>query len=119
MENKQWLELIDGNVDEIIEAGEQAFKDSVDNKHLEFIVELYKDGSINVWHDIAGGNSFSSANYKGDSVVIMKFCNQYLDVQNQEDETEEEWLEWYKDEYAYQEASDKLEATIDEMRMDY
>lgn len=115
MENKQWLELINQKKSQLVEAGEQAFRDSIDNQHLRYIVELYKDGSISVWYDVAGGNSFTSSSHRGESYVVMQFCHQYMEINNQEDETEEEWIEWYKDEYAHEEADQKLDREIEEL----
>ena len=154
MTNKQWLALINEKRDEIITAGEQAFKDSVDNQHLQYHVELYCNGDIDVWHQSAGGNSFTSSSYKGNSICLMTFCNQYLetnvpiedyikkatekgieidtelkgseifeflDVEYHEiiTECENEWLEWYKDEDAYQEADCKLDRMIENLENSY
>lgn len=107
MYNK-YLQLAQQNKEQIINALAQAFVDSVNDRHLKFNVELFNDGTIHTWYDQAGGNSFLASNMDGSSVRIASFCNQYLTIENNpEVETEEEWLDWYKDNYKWEEAEEK------------
>lgn len=59
--NKNWLELIEKKYDEIINVGEKAYKDALENQHLRFIVEMDENGNVYSWYDVAGGNSFHAS----------------------------------------------------------
>ena len=74
MRNKEWLELIKENEEKIIETGEKAYADAMNNTNLRFIVELEKDGNIYSWCDVAGGTSCSEDSFNGNSIVLMIFC---------------------------------------------
>ena len=117
MGNNEFLKLAESKRNELIEALEQAFCESIDNRNLKYNVELYEDGEIQVWDDIAGRNSFKSSNMDGSSICVGSFCNQFMDIENDEEsgETEEEWIEWYKDEYKNEEAENKLDYFIEQL----
>ena len=74
MTSKEWLELIKEHEEKIIESGEKAYADAMNNTNLRFIVELEKDGSIYSWYDVAGGTSCSEDSFNGNSIVLMVFC---------------------------------------------
>lgn len=80
MNNKQWLALIEEKREEILAAGEQAFKNSIDETHLKYTVAMYAYGEIDTWYTLAGQNSFTISSYNGTSIVLMSFCNQDFDV---------------------------------------
>ena len=113
MKKNELLEMIESKREELIEVLENAFCESIDHRQLKINVELYDDGDIKIWEDIAGGNSFTSSSFEGTSVCVASFCNQYLEAENGEYENEEDWFEWYKEEYKSQEAEQKLEIFID------
>lgn len=72
--NKNWLELIEKKYDEIINVGEKAYKDALENQHLRFIVEMDENGNVYSWYDVAGGNSFHASTYNGESIELFEFC---------------------------------------------
>lgn len=74
--NKNWLELIEKKYDEIINVGEKAYKDALENQHLRFIVEMDENGNVYSWYDVAGGNSFHASTYNGESIELLSsVCN--------------------------------------------
>lgn len=141
----KWSEIIENNKEKLIETLEKSFKEAVDCRYMQHVVEIYQDGKIRTWTCVAGSNSFSFDSWTGESLVVGTFCFQNLDIEvteedfrrhmteeeqleaetvieeegystfesyiyssgNYEDlieEVETEWLNWYKDEYAYLEA---------------
>ena len=153
----KWSEIMEENKEQLIEALEQAFKDAVDCRYMQYIVEIYKNGIIRKWTCAAGSNSFSADSWNGESIVVATYCFQYMDIEVTEedfrrhitakeqqdiewrskeeclsflnyiygsgnyreliDTVEQEWLDWYKDEYAYISACDTVEYKIyDELR---
>lgn len=89
--NKNWLELIEKKYGEIINVGEKAYKDALENQHLRFIVEMDENGNVYSWYDVAGGNSFHASTYNGESIELFEFCMEYWE-NNPADETVEEKL---------------------------
>lgn len=81
MTNNQWIEVINVNRKAIQEAGEEAYKDSMYNQHLQYVIEISQNGSIDTWYQSAGGSGQSMDSYNGNSLVIMTICNQYHDVE--------------------------------------
>lgn len=114
MTRKSFLEIAEDNREQLIEKLQQAFINSVDNRGCDYLVELYNDGDIDIWQRPSGSNNFLESNFNGTSVTVAVFNHEYMDVELQEDETEEEYLKWYKDEYKYQESEEKLEYFIEE-----
>ena len=141
----RWSEIMEENKEQLVEALETAFKEAVDCRYMQHVVEIYQNGKIRTWACAAGSHSFSFDSWTGESLVVGTFCFQNLDIEvteedfrlhmteeeqieaetaieeegyssfesyiynsgNYEDlinETETEWREWYKDEYAYSEA---------------
>lgn len=70
----KWLDLINKKYDEIINVGEKAYKDALENQNLRFIVEMDENGNVYSWYDIAGGNSIHMSTYKGESIELLHFC---------------------------------------------
>lgn len=137
----KWSEIIEQNKEKLIEALESAYKEAVDCCHMQYIVEIYKNGIIRTWACAAGSNSFSADSWNGESIVVATYCFQYMDIEVTEEdfrrhmteeeqydvewrakenclsflnyiyssgnhtelieEVEQEWIDWYKDEYAY------------------
>lgn len=153
----KWSNIIEQNREKLVEALESAYKEAVDCRHMQYIVEIYKNGTIRTWACAAGSNSFSADSWNGESTVVSTFCFQYLDIEVTEDDfrrhmteeerqevewraedeglsflnyiyssgnyteliekVEQEWLDWYKDEYAHVSACDTVEdKIIDEYR---
>lgn len=155
----RWSNIIEQNKEKLIEALENAYKEAVDNRHMQYIVEIYKNGTIRTWACAAGSTSFSADSWNGNSIVVATYCFQFMDIEvtaedfrrhmteeerqdiewrAEEDglsfvnyiynsgnymelieEVEQEWLEWYKDEYAYAAACNTIDCKIyDELRME-
>lgn len=150
----RWSEIMEENKEQLIEALEQAFKDAVDYRHMQFITEIYQDGAIRTWSCAAGSNSFSHDSFVGKSHEVKRFCFHNMDIEITEEdfrrhmsineqneaemlaeengdsfvgfilssghygdlitECENEYLEWYKDEYAYSEAREAVERNIED-----
>jgi len=109
MTKEEILSLVEEKEEELIDALMRAFCESIDHTHLKFNVELYDDGDIRVWEDLAGGNSITNSSFNGTSVCVASFCNQYLEAEVEADEDEKEWFEWYKNEYKAEEATNRLD----------
>lgn len=150
----RWSEIIEQNREKLIEALEKAYKEAVDNCHMQYIVEIYKNGTIRTWACAAGSTSFSADSWNGGSTVVATYCFQNMDIEVTEedfrrhmteeeqkdvawkaeedglsflnyiyssgnyreliDTVEQEWLDWYKDEYAHVSACDTVEYKIDD-----
>lgn len=151
-----WTAILEVNKEKILETLEEAFRDAVDNRHMEFVVEIDKDGEIRQWGTNAGSMSMSMSVFHGESLEIGRFCFQYMDIDITEDdvknhltedefqtiellakeefmgvigylystneyrelveELESEWLDWYKDGYSYESASELFEQRIEAER---
>lgn len=150
----KWAEIIERNKEQLITELENAFKEAVDCRYMQHIVEIYQNGKIRTWACAAGSNNFSYDSWTGESLVVGCFCLQNIDIEVTEDdfrrhmteqeqaevellmeeeaystfesciynsgkhgnlieETETEWLEWYKDEYAYSEAERVFYETLE------
>lgn len=153
----KWSNIIERNREKLVEALEKAYKEAVGNRHMQYIVEIYKNGTIRTWACAAGASSFSADSWNGESTVVGTYCFQYMDIEVTEEdfhrhmtaeeqqdvtwraeedglsflnyiygsgnytelieEVEQEWLEWYKSEYAYISACDTVDYKIyDELR---
>lgn len=153
----KWSEIVEQNKEKLVEALENAYKEAVDCRHMQYIVEIYKNGIIRTWACAAGSSSFSADSWNGESTVVATYCFQNMDIEVTEedfrrhmtteeqkdvvwkaeedglsflnyiygsgnyreliDTVEQEWLDWYKDEYAYISACDTVDYKIyDEMR---
>lgn len=148
----KWSNVIEQNREKLIEALEKAFKEAVDCRHMQYITEIYKDGTIRTWACAAGSTSFSADSWNGESTVVATFCFQNMDIEVTEEDfrrhmteeeqkdvewqaedeglsflnyiygsgnyteliekVEQEWLDWYKDEYAYTAACEAVEYKI-------
>ena len=150
----RWSEIMEENKEQLIEALEKTFKDAVDYRHMQYITEIYQDGTIRMWSCSAGSNSFSHDSFVGNSHEVTRFCFANMDIETTEEdfrqhmsidaqnetemlaeengdtfigyilssgrygnlieECENEYLEWYKDEYAYTEACEAVERNIED-----
>lgn len=150
----KWSEIMEKYKEQLIEALEQAFKEAVDYRHMQFITEIYQDGTVRTWSCAAGSNSFSHDSYVGNSHEVTRFCFANMDIETTEEdfrrhmsineqneaemlaeengdsfigyilssdrygnlitECKNEYLEWYKDEYAYSEAREAVERNIED-----
>lgn len=148
----KWANVIEQNKELLIEALGKAFKEAVDCRHMQHIVEIYKDGTIRTWACAAGSSSFSADSWNGESIVVATYCFQNMDIEVTEEDfrrhiteeeqqdvewqaedeglsflnyiygsgnyteliekVEQEWLDWYKDEYAYTAACEAVEYKI-------
>ena len=93
----RWSEIMEKHKEQLIEALEQAFKDAVDYRYMQFITEIYKNGRIRTWSCAAGSNSFSHDSYVGKSHEVKRFCFSNMDIEIAEETirshmTEEEIL---------------------------
>lgn len=153
----RWSDVMKEHKEQLIEALEQAFKEAVDCRYMQYITEIYQDGTIRTWSCAAVSNSFSHDSFVGNSHEVTRFCFANMDIEiteenfrshmtiNEQNETEmlaeenrdtfvgyilssghygdlieeceSEYLEWYKDEYAFLEAREAVENNItDEWR---
>ena len=153
----KWSEIVGQNKEKLVEALENAYKEAVDYRHMQYIVEIYKDGRIRTWACAAGSSSYSYDSWNGESTVIEIFCFRNMDIEvtaedfrrhmtekEQKDvewraeeealsflgyiygsgnyrelieEVEQEWLDWYKEEYAHITACEVIDnKIIDEYR---
>lgn len=150
----KWSEIMEESKEQLIEALEKAFKEAVDYRHMQYIVEIYKDGTIRMWSCSDGSNSFSHDSFIGKSHEVKRFCFSNMDIEiteedfrrhmsiNEQNETEmlaeengdsfigyilssghygdlieeceNEYLDWYKEEYASSEARDAVEHNIED-----
>ena len=137
----RWSEIMEQNKEQLIEALEKAFKEAVDYRDMQFVVELNSDGEAKIKEYPAGESNISYAVWKGANRIIDTFCFQNMDINPEEYEfrdhmsvreqekaereseekcmtfreyiynsgkytdlikkVEYEWLEEYKEKYAY------------------
>jgi hypothetical protein len=76
MESKKWLELIEKKESEIMQVGIEAYRDSLHNPELQFVVELTEDGDVCSWYGLAGNDCQSSTSFNGTSIEMYRVCNQ-------------------------------------------
>ena len=118
MTNREWLELIEQNKERIINKGIEAYKESLENKNLRYIVEMDENGIITMWYDIAGGNSFHMSTYNWKSIELIYFCMQnWIDDPISDDDIEQKLQEHglynrYLDEREMQDVQDWEAAEI-------
>lgn len=80
MRSIEWINLINDKKGEIIAAGKSAYRDALENHNMRFIIEIYEDGAIETWGDVAGGNSYHKCRYEDGPVELMTFCCQYWEL---------------------------------------
>lgn len=94
MTNREWLELIEQNKERIINKGIEAYKESLENKNLRYIVEMDENAIITMWYDVSGGNSFHMSTYNGKSLELIHFCMQnWIDDPIPDDDIEQKLQE--------------------------
>lgn len=82
----RWSNIIEQNREKLIEALESAYKEAVDCRHMQYVVEIYKDGTIRTWACAAGSSSFSADSWNGESTVVGTYCLQYMDIEVTEED---------------------------------
>ena len=82
----RWSEIMEENKEQIIEALEKTFKDAVDYRHMQYITEIYQDGTIRTWSCSAGSNSFSHDSFVGNSHEVTRFCFANMDIETTEED---------------------------------
>ena len=82
----KWSEIVEQNKEKLVEALENAYKEAVDYRHMQYIVEIYKDGSIRTWACAAGSSSFSADSWNGESTVVATYCFQNMDIEATEED---------------------------------
>lgn len=153
----KWSEVLEDQRERLIKVLENIFNEAIDYRTMQYIAEIYKDGTIIKWSCVARSNTFSSSSYNGDSLEVARYDFSDLDIAVTEEdfrrhmteeerqdieyrakednlsflnyiyssgkyrklieEVEQEWIDWYKDEYAYISACDTVDYKIyDEMR---
>lgn len=94
MTNREWLKLIEQNKERIINKGIEAYKESLENKNLRYIVEISENGTITMWYDVAGGNNFHMSTYNRKSLELIHFCMQnWIDDPIPDDDIEQKLQE--------------------------
>lgn len=91
----KWSEIIEQNKEKLIEALESVYKEAVDNRHMQYITEIYKNGTIRTWACAAESTSFSADSWSGESTAVATYCFQNMDIEVTEEDfrrhmTEEE-----------------------------
>ena len=94
----KWSEIIEKNKEQLITELKKSFKEAVDCRYMQYIVEIYQDGTIRTWACAAGSHSFSFDFWTGESLVVGTFCFQNLEIEVTEEDfrrhmTEEEQIE--------------------------
>lgn len=79
MKNRTWVDLLEDNYDAIIDAGVELYKESVENRHLYYNVEMDKEGNISTWYS-GSDNTIHISTYKGDSIVCLRIDNNDLEI---------------------------------------
>ena len=82
----KWSEIIEQNKGQLISALENAYKEAVDYRHMQYIVEIYKNGIIRTWACAAGSSSFSADSWNGESTVVATYCFQNMDIEVTEED---------------------------------
>lgn len=149
----KWAEIIEKNHDKLMEELQAAFREAVDYRNLQYIVEINEEEEVYTWACIAGSQSMSIDVFNDHACEVARFCFLGMDIEVTEEDfrrhmtedeqdrvekeadeegyynfmryiyesrkfsalietVEQEWLDWYKDEYAYSEAEGKLEQAI-------
>lgn len=91
----KWSEIIEQNREKLVEVLENTYKEAIDNRHMQYITEIYKNGIIRTWACAAGSTSFSADSWNGESIVVATYCFQNMDIEVTEEDfrrhmTEEE-----------------------------
>lgn len=77
----KWSNVIEQNKEKLIEALEKAYKEAVDCRHMQYITEIYKDGTIRTWACAAGSTSFSADSWNGESTAVATYCFQNMNIE--------------------------------------
>lgn len=107
-----WAKVLEENYSKIIDGAVGAYKDSLNNPGLRFIVEIDCDGNVYTWYDIAGGNTYHMSTYKGNSIECLRICNQYLELNITDAAIEAKIREQNKSEYLPKLNSEQVEEYV-------
>lgn len=102
---EELLQLLEEHEDEILEAGEKALLEALQNPWQQTGVDITKDGRIVMWYDTAGSNWHDTSMTR-----IITFDGDRLGEPEDDDfENREEWAEWYAAQWGYAAAVSQLE----------
>ena len=93
----KWSKVMKNHKESLVQAMALAFCNAVDRRDMQFVVELNSDGEAKIKEYPAGESNISYAVWKGANRIINTFCFQNMDICPEE----HEWLEEYKEKYAY------------------
>lgn len=98
MKKINWTNVIEQNEEPLKQALKKAFCDAVDYLDMEFMVEIYPDGTIRTTEHTAGSTFQSYDSWAGKSYIVGTFCFQNMDIEITEETirnhmTEEEILD--------------------------
>lgn len=79
MKSKRWVELLEENYNAIINKGVELYKESIENRHLYYNVEMDKEGNISTWYS-GSNNTIHLSVHKGDSIVCLCIDNNDLEI---------------------------------------
>ena len=104
----RWSEIIEQNREKLVEALESAYKEAVDNRHMQYIVEIYKNGRIRTWACVAGSSSYSADSWNGKSTVVATYCFQNMDIEVTEEDFRRHMTEGEQKDVAWKAEEDGL-----------
>ena len=108
MTNKNWIEIINQNHNNIIEKLTEAFKDALSNTYLQFSVTLFDDGTIKTLENTAGSNWSYTAVHDGTAIEIKTYCFQCSSYTDFGYDNEEEYIEDCISEYDFENDVDNV-----------
>ena len=81
MKKTNWTNVIEQNEDHLKEALKKAFCDAVDHLDMEFMVEIYPDGTVRTEEHTAGSTFQSHDSWAGKSHIVGTFCFQNMNIE--------------------------------------
>ena len=81
MKKINWTNVIEQNEKPLKEALKKAFCDAVDHLDMEFMVEIYPDGTVRTTERAAGSTFQSHDSWAGKSHIVGTFCFQNMDIE--------------------------------------
>lgn len=98
MKSNRWVELLEEKYDAIINEGVELYKESLENRHLYYNVEMDKEGNISTWYS-GSNNTVHISTYKGDSIVCLCINSNELEINIPDKVIERYLVEQNKTEY--------------------
>jgi hypothetical protein len=74
-ENVKWLELIQKKKDGLVKVGIDAYRYSIYNPNLVYIVELDEDGNVYLQWEKVGNCCTSGTSFCGNYIEVCRICN--------------------------------------------